>query len=310
MTIPTLEFVQNNKFVKMKPTPYDNVFVLKYSPKVFYKYLWEGTFEECRGTLVDKDLNIVSRPYTKIFNHDEKFAPKFDDDEICLVSDKINGFMCAVTWHNDMVLVSTTGTTDSDFAKVAREEVMKVTNENMFKDHSDYTFIFEVCTKEDRHIIEEDLGVYLLDVRLKKWDTPNIGLGSNEIACLRLTTQYRNEDNFNDSFKLPKHWMYKFGEIESILKTYKREGFVVTSLDKTRQVKMKSPYYLTSKFLAKLNNNNVELLLSNPQKCKARIDEEFYPIVDYLNENLDHFKTLDNFNKAMYVQAYFNGEKT
>jgi len=307
MTIPTKDFIRlNKKFVKMKDTQYNDVFVLKYSPKVFYKYLWEGTYEECRGTLVNSNLDIVSRPYTKIFNHNEPHAPKFDDDEVCLVSDKINGFMCAVTWHDGVLIVSTTGTTDSDFAKVARKEVMKVTNEAMFKDYKDYTFIFEVCTKEDKHIIDEDYGVYLLDARKKEWDTPNIGLGSANLNVFRLQTKYRNPDNFNESFKRPKQWMYRYKDAMSIVKDYKREGFVVTSLDLKRQVKMKSPFYLTSKWLAKLNNDNIERLLSNPQACKAKIDEEFFPIVDYLNYHLDYYKTLSNFDKAMFVQEFFN----
>ena len=57
---------------------YPKLSVIKYKKRVFYDNLWNDILEECRGLVVDADFNIVSRPFTKIYNYGvEKRAPKF-----------------------------------------------------------------------------------------------------------------------------------------------------------------------------------------------------------------------------------------
>lgn len=302
MEIPTLEYIKANpKLVTMKPTQYENVFVLKYSRKVFHKYLWDATLCECRGTLVDGDMNVVSRSLTKIFNSDEPFAPEFADDEEIYVDDKINGFMACATWHNNELIVSTTGTTWSEFADVAREYIMESIGTLMFKDFPDYSFSFEICTPEDAHFIDEMAGVYLLGARLKEWSDVKGDISREELDAM--AEKYRG----GWSIYRPQWYVTSYGRIKEVLKNYNREGFVITSTDEpTKQVKMKSPYYLTTKFLSRLNNDNVERLLTNPQIAKSKIDEEFFPIVDYLNEHLEHFKTLTNNEKSTFIKDFFD----
>jgi hypothetical protein len=44
---------------------------------VFYDNLWNDYLEECRGTIVDENFNVVSRPFTKIYNYGvEDRSPK------------------------------------------------------------------------------------------------------------------------------------------------------------------------------------------------------------------------------------------
>lgn len=306
MTIPTVDYIKNNpKMVTMKKTQYDNVFVLKYSRKVFHKYLWDSTLVECRGTLVDSDMNVVSRSLTKIFNYNEPFAPEFTDDELVIVDDKINGFMACATWHNNELIVSTTGTTWSEFADIAREKILESLKVEMFMDFPEYSFIFEIVTEEDKHVIEEKFGVYLLAVRLKTWSNNKFDMSRTHMSSLILYYATHNDNCFvymPDCFGT-----VTFSHAKKSLKDCDREGFVVTSLmDITKQVKMKSPFYLVTKFLSRLNNDNVERLLTNPQACRTKIDEEFFPLIDYLNANLDHFKTMENVEKAQYIREFFN----
>jgi len=49
------------KLVTMKEyTSHPGLFVLKYSRKVFYDAMWNDYLENCRGTVVDKDFNVIS----------------------------------------------------------------------------------------------------------------------------------------------------------------------------------------------------------------------------------------------------------
>ena len=306
MSIPTKEYIKNNpKLVTMKPTEYEDVFILKYSRKVFHKYLWDETLVECRGTLVDSEMNVVSRPFTKIFNYDEPFAPKFDDTERVYISDKINGFMACATWHNNELIVSTSGTTWSEFAKVARDYIEKNVNIKLFTDNPELSFIFEICTPEDVHVIKEKFGVYLLGARVKHW--MDIKTDLSEIS-LDYMVSFFAKDDYSDFYR-PTHSIHNYKDVKEIIKTYKREGFVVTSCtDSSKQIKMKSPYYLTIKFLSRLNNLNVLKLLENEQAVKSKIDEEFFDIVDHLKSNLELFKSFDHKEKAIYIMEFFDGK--
>ena len=50
---------ENPKLVKMRETSNPELFVLKYQRSVFYDNLWDEYLEECRGTVVDKDFNLI-----------------------------------------------------------------------------------------------------------------------------------------------------------------------------------------------------------------------------------------------------------
>ena len=87
--------LSNPNLVSMKPTG-NGLFVLKYKKKVFFNDLWNDYLEECRGTIVDADFNVVSRPFTKVYNYGvETRAPKLPDSTLVTAYRKVNGFMVA-----------------------------------------------------------------------------------------------------------------------------------------------------------------------------------------------------------------------
>ena len=159
------KFVEDNpKLVSMKPAG-DGIYVLKYKKKVFYDNLWNEYVAECRGTIVDEDFNLVSYPFTKIYNYGiEKEAPVLADDTMVTAYRKVNGFMVAMTFYNGDVLVSTTGSTDSDFVGYAKEMMLKHmpwADWQMALGNSEMqgmTFMFECVHPNDPHIIPEEAG--------------------------------------------------------------------------------------------------------------------------------------------------------
>ncbi len=115
------EYIETSNLVNMKEAGED-IYVLKYKKKVFYDNLWNEYIAECRGTIVDKDFNLVTYPFTKIYNYGiEKEAPVLKADARVMALRKVNGFMVAMTVHKGELLVSTTGSTDSDFVTMAKE---------------------------------------------------------------------------------------------------------------------------------------------------------------------------------------------
>ena len=60
-------------------------------------------------------------------------------------------------------MFSTTGSLDSSFVQMAKEHLEKY--QNLFVAKPNYTFLFEIVDEKDPHIIEEELGEYLLACR-------------------------------------------------------------------------------------------------------------------------------------------------
>ena len=183
------------------------------------------------------------------------------------------------------VIYSTTGSLDSSFRDLVEKHLTQY--ENLFKVYPDHSFMFEICDETDIHIIREEFGAYLIGCR-------NVANGKH------LTEEQLDDIAKEYDIKRPYHKIVTFGELKDELKTCQHEGYMVYSLDGTKRFKMKSPHYLISKFLGRGKNENLETKLAN----KALLDEEFYPLVDYVTANIDEFKSLDELGKIAYIQEF------
>ena len=286
------KFVQENpKLVSMKETS-PGLFVLKYKRNVFYDNLWNDYLEECRGTIVDKDFNVVSRPFTKIYNYGvEDRSPKLADDVRVMAFRKINGFMCAVTWHNDDLLISTTGSTDNDYVNMARSLIDLDQYRAVCKQWHGTTFMFECCHVDDKHIIEETPGMYLLGYREKSWDsqvdlTPSI---------LRMLEQEFGTIPVEQIINIP------MGDLMKMAKTCSSEGYVFYTPDGV-SAKIKSPHYLVQKWMAR--NPRTDKLLT--KEFKEQIDEEYYGLLSYIRENIASFTLLSEQERLLFIRDYLN----
>lgn len=307
-------FIQNSPLVRVKEEDFhgDKVLVVKYSNKVFYKNLWTPEIEALRGVVLDKDYNIISNPFFKVFNHTE------NDTDIprhhrVLAVEKINGFMAAATFYKDKLLISTTGTISSPFAELARKhiELREAALRLAANKLSNPTFIFEVCDPSDPHIINETHGLYLLGVREKRWEADQnmvsqrvLDLVAKELQCMR--PYWRTHQSFQ--------------ELLDLNKTVKHEGFIVYDIGGNRPdyymgkagpvfgtLKLKSPFYLAIKFLGRMADKNSDLLFENPESFKKKIDEEFYAIVDFIYNNKETFLTKTKEGRIEYIREFFLG---
>ena len=293
------EFVeQNPDLVKMKEVAPD-MFVLKYTKKVFYKGLWNEYLEECRGTIVDKYFNVIQRPFTKIYNYGvEKQAPVLDDDTEITAFEKINGFMVAVTWHNDKLLVSTTGSIDSPFVDMAMEYINQVDDgmETVCEFYKDFTWLFECCHPADPHIIQQEPGLYLLGCRKKEEGAKLTVL--DECSLLTYVEAF-NAYPWLKVVKAPKMFSSTVGELKKMVKSVRHEGFVFYTASGVA-AKIKSPYYLMAKWVAR--NPNTAKLMDLKNDIKERIEEEFYPLVDKIRENIEEYTALDEQERLAWVR--------
>ncbi len=276
--------------IRKESIRYPGLFTVKYHNRVFYDNLWTDELKECRGRVELANGNIVVNPFTKVFNRNEN-GTNIDPNEICVASEKINGFMAAATYVSAVggVVVSTTGSLDSDFVAMAERYItpnMKTTIRDNYKGS---TLLFEICHEDDPHIIPEQAGAYLIGCRQVNLPDPYFSTPGAERT---LDFMAGTLGAYRSDWKIAK-----FLDIVMECKNMKREGYVVYGQASATVLKIKSPYYLAMKAIARIKDIN--------KLKKEFIDEEFYPLIQYLSEHKT-FKEMEEQQKLTLLREYYD----
>lgn len=282
---------------------YSGLSILKYKNKVFWDNLWDTDKRllDCRGMVVDAEDNVVIWPFTKIFNRFENGTDLPLDQQVVCIR-KVNGFMATAAIHKGKLLVSTTGTLDSEFSDLARKylEKMKL---DLVAFPEDYTFIFEICDSSDPHIVEEEEGAYLIGIR----DLALNGIMLEEYRLDRIAEVI--------GAKRPEWHNMFFSDVIKYSKAVTHEGFVIRNVgtdDENSELllKIKSPYYLAKKFLMRGGNNKWSRIWNNPQEYKKNIDEEYYELVDWLvySYEEEEWALKEEQERRKVIEKYFEME--
>lgn len=283
---------ENKHLVTMKQSSrYPDLFVLKYKRKVFFDNLWSPELEQCRGLIVDKDFNIVAHPFRKIFNYMEN-GTTFDRDAEVVYTRKVNGFLgCVTNTEKYGILYSTTGSLDSDYAKMVEKHIEDC---GVFFP-TGATLLFEICDESDPHIIKEEVGAYLIGA------VNTAGLHAEELQL----------DVAADLFGLKRfnHSVGRFSDVIKLSKEVQHEGFVVRlASDQQQALKIKSPYYLVKKFFARKSIYKLNKLLDNAAQAKQYVkEEEYFPLIDYLCNNKAAFSALDEQQRLRFIEEFLHG---
>jgi hypothetical protein len=217
----------------------------KYHRRAMYEYLWFNEYDlmECRGHVYDsKTFQLVQAAPRKSFNYKENnvwWAAAGLDTQV-EVYKKINGYMACATLHNGELVVSTTGSTTSEYAQWARDLIVKDYALYDIVIDQDASILFEVVVPQDPHIVEERYGLHLLGFREKISGDfhPANPVGT---MTLKEAIDLADED--------------------------RGEGFMVYRVDDKRKLapcKLKTPYYVGKKKLMRMTAKNVEVMYKNP----------------------------------------------
>lgn len=287
--------MSDNKLITMRESSrFPGLFVKKYARKVFYKGLWgtDPALLEARGHVVDSNGATIIRPFTKVFNMGEQNT-NISDNEMVVAVQKINGFMAAATYVPNMgVIVSTTGSLDSDFVSYAERYITPDIKETIQRHYLDtkepVTFLFEIVHPDDPHIIQEEYGAYLIGCRNVNDDAQYFTSIQKETALDVLARQI--------NVRRPEWHIVPFIIVKAYAKECKHEGYVVYGQTSQTVLKIKSPYYLAVKACAR--KKDIETL------DKSKIDEEFYGLVDFIKENIDQYNELPEQARIDIIRNY------
>jgi len=279
--------------------------VLKYARSVFYNNCFDDALLEMRGLIIDAHNRIIVRPFKKVFNYSERIAKCsrypiiIGDERLVDAVVKVNGFLGCCTFvslsddhpshgatFDGKVLYSTTGSLDSAFADMTAAHCAQY--ETLFHAYPNHTFLFEITDAKDVHIIREALGETLI--------------GCIDVATGRQFSE-AELDEIGKQYGVRRPETLKnitFGELKGRLKNVEHEGFMVFDAQTGEMLfKLKSPYYLISKFLGRSNEGNIGRKLD-----KRHVDEEFYPLIDHIREHREAFNAIPELDKIAFIQAF------
>lgn len=283
--------------VKEKKYP-NGLSVFKYARKVFYDALWntDPLLLEARGMVLDAEGNKVIWPFTKVFNYNENGTTLHPDTPV-VCPRKVNGFMASVRWYHDELLVSTTGTLDSEYVAMARKHIEKLQGIEVMA--SNCTVLFEICDPSDPHIVEEEVGAYLIGGRYMEntcFEGEMLEEGQLDVWATLIGA------------KRPEVFRGTFGEVLDLLKECKHEGYMVRLADTEETVmKLKSPHYLTKKFLMRMGKNKVEYMFNEKEAFLKNTDEEFYAVVHHITRwyTIEDWQARDDVARRSIIEDFF-----
>lgn len=124
---------------------------------------WNKTTTACRGLIVDKDDNIIARPFKKFFNYEEHkvcenlLKPK-DIDELAFdwtpeVYEKLDGSLGILYWVDDVPYIATKGSFTSPQALHATHLLHTKYRDSWDKLFRTKTYLFEIIYPEDLHVV-------------------------------------------------------------------------------------------------------------------------------------------------------------
>jgi len=187
-------------------------------------------------------------------------------------------------------LVSTTGSTDSDYVDMAKEMMLSHMSWADWQlafnrtDMDNLTVMFECVHPNDPHIVPEQPGMYVLGYRDNVWGS-KVGHHRSILEGMAV--------GFN--CHVPEHYKVSLGELKTMARECRHEGYVAYTDDRA-SFKIKSPYYLVQKALARKK----DILSLN----KELVEEEYYPLVNHLLEVKDYFNSLPEQDRLEYIRTF------
>ena len=252
---PTLQEQENlveKKLASKKVSHCGKYVMFKYTRRAMYDKLWftHPELMECRGHVYNiASGDIVVMAPRKSFNYTENaWWSEVGDDEYVYVTKKYNGFLCNRTVLENDILVTTTGSFDSDFVNLAKYSILDAPKNILFHepDPNPITASYEVIHSSDPHIVDE---------------------GRNRIEILT----YRMQHGDNVPFNLRG---MTFGEAKELAKTDTGEGFMVYHCDDYKMLspcKLKTDTYVGRKSIMRASANSLQNMYKNPENwCKIR----------------------------------------
>lgn len=148
---------------------FGDLFIYVYTQNSVVNRIWNNITKAARGLILDKDGNIVARPFNKFFNLFERWETEPNNLPIgnYFVEEKLDGSLGIIFFHDGKWNISTKGSLGSDQANYAREYLLP--KYDFSKMDPNETILTEIIYPTNRIVVDygDFEGLRLLAVRNK-----------------------------------------------------------------------------------------------------------------------------------------------
>ncbi len=219
--------------ITMRKHPGLDLEICNYTPKTQYDNLWDAYTLMSRGLVLDSDHNIISKPFQKFFNLNERPETTISNlpAEVPSITEKLDGVLGILYPENKKVAIASRGAFDSEFAIWATDWIRKKKFElEDFKQA--YTYCFEIIYPGSKIVVDyKGRSELVLLAVLSNENKPEL---SHIKEAEELNLSYANEFQFDDVTQAEKY----LAEMQGI----NQEGFVCRYSNGLR-LKLKSEDY-------------------------------------------------------------------
>lgn len=293
--IPLIEQMVAEGYINVQKHPSADIYIYNYSKICSLEGKWNEATLQCRGVIVDKDYNVLSRPFDKFFNYEEIEDKSIVPNGKAEAFEKIDGSLGITYWVDDTPYIATRGSFVSDQAVHATKILHTKYREqwDIMRKNRAFTFLFEIVYPDNRIVVDYgDMDDIVL-----------LAVINNSNPQIELPVDiYRDCFCTVKSYGMFEDWL----NIRDKIKGDNREGFVLR-FDNGFRMKMKyEDYfrlhrlrtYLTKKHIFEFIETNRRDELS---EMLFQFDEEIKMLVEKIISEFDkRYVEIENEAKSEY----------
>ena len=294
MTLEKLKYLQSEGLITLRPNTDESLFIANYTPKVQYEKLWTPEVMQCRGLIIDKNDNIIARPFPKFFNIEEH-TPEEIPNEPFEVYEKLDGSLGILYFYQDKPFIATRGSFESEQAIKANEILQSKYSDFPFDTR--FTYLFEIIYPQNRIVVDYGETEDLILLSVIHTSSGNEFLPDNS----GFPNKVRRYDGINDLSKLRDN------------EEFNKEGFVIRFQSGFR-VKMKyAEYVRLHKIITQVSNKSIWEYLKTGQpfdEILKKVPDEFYNWVKQTKQKLEEDFIIIKYCAINMYEEHYKGSES
>ncbi len=290
MDFQLLETLIQENYIHVQEHPSGELRIYNYSPKAQYDRVWNEWTMLCRGLIMDRNYQIVARPFQKFFNleeHKQENIPLGSFEESFEVYEKLDGSLGILYQFENQIFIATRGSFNSKQSIKATQLLHQKYAHALPHIKQGKTYLFEIIYPENRIVI--DYGA------------------KEDLILLAVIDNQTGKDEILPEIGFPLVKRYDGIADLNILKTLQednKEGFVIKFASGFR-VKVKFEEYVRlHRILTQVSSRNIwEFLASNQSldQVLERVPDEFYDWVKKIvHELTTHYQDIETYCKENF----------
>ena len=261
--------------------------IYNYSRECQFSSTWDDITLNMRGTVLDREGNVIAKSFPKFFNMEEHKAEEIPN-EVFEVFEKMDGSLGILFHYADEWHLATRGSFVSDQAIKGKEILSRYQYDRLIPG---FTYLFEIIYPENRIVCDYDYEDLVMLAVIDNKDGYELRIHDNDIHMegIRFVNLYNNL-----GFKIVKKYdgVDDYKQLKSMIGN-NAEGFVIKFKSGFRMKIKGEEYVRLHRILTNFSNVDIWELLKDGKDLDEfleRVPDEFDKWVKETISNLQYHK--------------------